>query len=205
MSLRNSSAEGVVFDSVFTRISHMTPSFAPHDVDVCINQPMRTCSLRQPGNMAPTPDSETTASFTAKWAATWSDGAIGRYHQPVFCSPCTKQSQVQVFISPDSRPSPSVLHRSIMSHRSTVPPYVCPAQATPNQNIQPPSTYQYFQASTTNSSYLPAVSQTVPAALPPSALSVPSPASYIQPFPVIQSFLAHPTAPAPAMPPTAAL
>ena len=134
MSLRNSSTEGTVFDSVSRRASHMIPSPAPHGVVVRINQPMNTCSLLQSGTMAPTPDSESTASFTDKMGGTM-DRRRDRTNPPDrLLSPCTRHSQVQAFIRPDPRPSPSVLHHPIMSQRSPVPPYLYPAQAP---NYQP--------------------------------------------------------------------
>ena len=69
MSLRNSSTEGV-FDSVSSHASHMTPSPAPHGVVVHINQPMNTCSFRQSGILDPTPELESTASFTDEMGGT---------------------------------------------------------------------------------------------------------------------------------------
>ena len=170
MSLRNSSTEGTVFDSVSKRASHIIPSRVPHGVVVCIDQPMRTCSLRQSGTLAPTPDSESTASFTDKMGGTM-DRRRDRTNPPDrLLSPCTRQSRVQVSTCPDLRPSPSVVHRPTMSH---LPAH--PVNAIPNLNVQPPPTSQSFQAPPTNTSCPPAVSQTVPTAPPPGAPPAPAP------------------------------
>ena len=85
MSLRNYSSTEGVFDSVFNRASHIIPSRVPHGVVVCIDQPMRTCSLRQSGILAPTPASESTASFTDEMGGTMDRLRIGRNHQTVLC------------------------------------------------------------------------------------------------------------------------
>ena len=103
MSLRNSSTEGTVFDSVSKRASHIIPSRVPHGVVVCIDQPMRTCSPRQSGILAPTPDSESTASFTDEMGGTM-DRRRDRTNPPDrLMSPCTRHSRVQALLSPDRR------------------------------------------------------------------------------------------------------
>ena len=107
---------------VSNRISHMAPSASSHDVVDCINRPLNACSLRQPGTMAPTPRSDSTASFTDEMSGTM-DRRRDRTNPPDrLLSPCTRHSQDQAFIDPDSRLLPSVLHRPIMSLRSEVPP-----------------------------------------------------------------------------------